>query len=86
MRISDILSVSFCFSICTGKEETRVDGHLLFCSPVLYFAFLGSLIYVDGVCASILMYSANRILAFASYQRLIFRVQICVSKSVRGHT
>lgn len=22
MMISDILSVSFCFSICTGKEET----------------------------------------------------------------
>lgn len=48
MTITDILSVSWGFDICTTEEEPYVNGHLFICSPVLYYR-LGSLIYLDGV-------------------------------------
>lgn len=43
MMITEILSVSWGFNICTTKEERHVDGHLFICSPVLYFVSLRKL-------------------------------------------
>lgn len=64
--ITEILSVSWGFNICTTEDEPHVNGHLFVCSPVLYH-HLGSLIYLDGVSNSysVMMCGANSVLSFA---------------------